>query len=334
MNKKEKKSAVIGRLIKITVFLCICVILWEGFTWLLYPRGPRRGMMSPDAAAFRNYKESHIDVYVVGNSDAYAGFSPMELWKSSGITSYVSGEPVQTLASAEYLISEFLNDKSPKYIFLETDEVFTGKSAELDLIRARADEQFPLIKYHNYWKTVNYGTFRHMPENYRPYAMGQSIRTQTVPYTGGDYMTINDSDPSKNSIMSANTVKYLDMIRKDCENYGCTLVLLNVPCAKSWSNSRHNSVEQYAEKYGIDYLDLNTCTRQLDFNWATDTSDGGEHLNVSGAAKVSHYIGKYLENKGVKDKRDSAQYAQWQKRYKKYLTKIKNNKDKAPLVIK
>lgn len=69
-------------------------------------------------------------------------------------------------------------------------------------------------------------------------------------------------------------------------------------------------MEALARELGISYLDANG--ENLDINWNIDTLDRGEHLNYRGAAKVTAWLGAYLQTQGLEDRRDSAAYASWQ----------------------
>jgi hypothetical protein len=56
--------------------------------------------------------------------------------------------------------------------------------------------------------------------------------------------------------------------------------------------------------------------KQMDFDWSTDTRDGGDHVNLSGSKKVTAAIGRYLKkNYDLSDQRENADYSTWLKRY-------------------
>ena len=98
---------------------------------------------------------------------------------------------------------------------------------------------------------------------------------------------------------------------------------------------RHNAVSDCAEEKGIPYLDLNKKTAELGINWKTDSLDKGDHLNLSGACKVTAYLGNYLkENYNLSDKRENNEYKSWNDLAEKYkekadasLQKIQEKKD-------
>ena len=54
--------------------------------------------------------------------------------------------------------------------------------------------------------------------------------------------------------------------------------------------------------------------KEVNIDWANETKDDGDHLNHSGAKKVSAYIGKYLHETGLlTDKRNDNNYKSWNK---------------------
>ena len=71
------------------------------------------------------------------------------------------------------------------------------------------------------------------------------------------------------------------------------------PPVQDWSLAKDIEVEKIANKYGINFIDFNLpeIQNQIEFDWKIDSSDGGNHLNIYGAEKVSNYIGKILSEK-------------------------------------
>ena len=67
--------------------------------------------------------------------------------------------------------------------------------------------------------------------------------------------------------------------------------------------------------YGIAALNTEShhAHDALGIDWASDTKDGGDHLNFDGAKKVSAYVGNWLsEAYGLKDKRNNPDYKHWE----------------------
>ena len=72
----------------------------------------------------------------------------------------------------------------------------------------------------------------------------------------------------------------------------------------------------------LDFLDLNLKTEEIGINWKTDSLDNGDHLNYSGADKVTRYLGNYLtQNYTFPDHRGEKTYRTWDKEYKIYEQK-------------
>ena len=72
------------------------------------------------------------------------------------------------------------------------------------------------------------------------------------------------------------------------------LAVVSVPCAKGWNSCKHEAAEQWAKENAVPFLDMNTHLEDMNFDWHTDTRDGGEHLNVNGARKVTTYMTSWL----------------------------------------
>lgn len=75
-------------------FLLILTLILISLSFLLQPKGNHRSdwIQNPNARGFYSEPSDSLDILVVGNSDAYSGYSPMELWNAYGYTSYVCAE--------------------------------------------------------------------------------------------------------------------------------------------------------------------------------------------------------------------------------------------------
>ena len=68
-----------------------------------------------------------------------------------------------------------------------------------------------------------------------------------------------------------------------------------------------------ADALEIPYLNMeNDIPGDASIDWQTDTYDGGDHMNLTGAVKVSDYLGDWLADTGLfQDRRGDPAYADW-----------------------
>ena len=318
MNETAVKKAPNRNLRLGISFFLIFSLLLALCSWILYPRDNTKqsGIAHPEAMGFTSLPDDRVDVVAIGNSNAYSGFSPMELWGNYGYAAYVSGEPRQQMASAVTLLEKYYQTQQPKVVILETDEVFTGNNHVSAVALGRLENFFPIVKYHNNWKTIRLSTLLRRPQHsYLSPMMGQSVSSAVRGYEGGDYMK---PCGQKTEIPAAARL-YLDKFKTVCQEHNTQLLLVSFPCAKTWSAARHDAMTAYAKENGLTYIDLNENCGSYGFNWKTDTGDAGTHLNASGARKVTACLGSYLKaNCGLTDRRGSADWSLWQKSYQQY----------------
>ena len=294
--------------------LSLCILLaCDG----LLPKnnGLYDGLYNAQAYGFQSEPANSIDVYIVGNSNAGAAWSPMTAWYEDGITSYVSSTPWQNMAQAYHLFRMAVKAQHPKIVVLETDELFTHKK---DLDTSIFEELFPLLKYHDRWKQFRLSNLFQKTEYTCIYAAkGQTVRTTSKPYTGRDYMAAADGTET----VSSGYLYFLNQFVSDCRKAGITLVLADVPSASSWSMKRHNTIQAYADAHGLAFYDMNISNADYAVDLLHDFRDGGDHLNADGAETMTSYLARALQlSYSLPDHRDDSAYtAEWNDCYEKYL---------------
>ena len=80
---------------------------------------------------------------------------------------------------------------------------------------------------------------------------------------------------------------YMEKIKRLCEKNGADLLLVSAPSPKNYNYKKHNSLEEYARENDLSYVDLNMKFRDIGIDWKMDSYDRGDHLNISGARRVS-----------------------------------------------
>lgn len=305
---------------KPALFLLILTLLSVGASYLLAPSSGflDGGQHNPAARGFYAEAENSIDIAVIGNSDAYSGFSPMELWNAYGYTAYVSAEGRQSTFGAYQMLLEILTCQSPKLVILETDELFTPVPNANASYPALADTPLSVLTNHDRWKDFSFRRLINRTPHMKRYACkGQKISTAVVPYTGGEYLVPTDAARE----ISAPVLQYLEKIRLLCQQKGIPLLLVQLPSASSWSMEKHNAVQQYADAHGLPFVDLDYLREEFGLDWSVDTRDGGDHLNCAGARKATLYLADYLQRSySLPDHRQDAAFAVWNEDYQEYLT--------------
>ena len=117
-----------GRALKMIAFVLLTVLLLVGMSKTLVPRSNSAsgGMHNYRARGFYGEEKDSLDVVAIGNSDLASGFSPMELWKTHGISGFACGEPNQTIDQSVRLLQEVLTCQKPKVV-IGDGRPFPGK---------------------------------------------------------------------------------------------------------------------------------------------------------------------------------------------------------------
>jgi hypothetical protein len=258
-----------------------------------------------------------LDYLVIGDSECYTSISPMELWKSCGFAGYDCGVSAQRIQDAYYQLEKTLRRQTPKVILLETNLIFRNRGLRQETVTAfdhYVGNAVGLYEYHNNWKQlIAVGSAAALRQSV---FKGMRYRTGASPYTGGAYMAGTDKKQPIGEVQEI----YLDKIAGLCREKNIRLVLYSVPSPRNWNQKKHNSVAEYARQNKLTFLDLNLIADKLGIDWSKDTYDRGDHLNFSGAQKVTSYIGSYLSDRiGLPDHRGEAAYSAWDRDLGAYL---------------
>ena len=105
-------------------------------------------------------------------------------------------------------------------------------------------------------------------------------------------------------------------------------MLYSGPSPVNYNYKKHNGLAAYAKEQKIPYLDLNLKQKELGIDWQMDTVDKGDHLNLTGARKVTRYLGNYLkENYELPDHREEQSYREWNAEADRFFAAIGQTKE-------
>jgi len=117
------------------------------------------------------------------------------------------------------------------------------------------------------------------------------MRVDTAPYAEGVWFEEKPDDCTFGSM----PMEYLDRMRRLCESEGIHLVLVKAPSVSPvWYDEYEGQVARYADKYGLPYLNYLKLLEETGIDYDTDTYDMGLHMNLSGAKKMTAYLGDFL----------------------------------------
>ncbi|MDO4486793.1 MAG: SGNH/GDSL hydrolase family protein [Bacillota bacterium] len=262
--------------------------------------------------------ENSIQLLIVGDSESYTSVSTMQLWKETGIPTYICGQPGQRISETYYIIKKALETQNPRVIMIETNLMYryNNKMKETESsIKEMIKYYFPVFMYHDMWKAAIKGK-----EMARPDYKGFQIRTHVKPYNGGEYM----HETTKTKKVPEYVSEYFDKIIELCNENGVEILLYSAPSPKNYNYMKHNGIAAFAKQKNISYVDLNLHLDELHIDWSTDSCDSGDHLNVSGAHRVNEYMNEYLvSNYNFADMRADKRYSKWNEMQGKYEKRVK-----------
>lgn len=200
----------------------------------------------------------------------------------------------------------------------------------------------PLIKYHDRWATLNVSDFKsnrnkkYFMQGYfnRPTIEASLANQEGVELVASwmiqnqssqlnDEKDLSDDEWYITEICDRN-IYFIEKINLICKENGCSLLLTKIPVmtfasdySSSWSLPRYECVKNLADQQGIIFWDL-SFDANIDLDWNHDTQDGGRHLNLLGAEKVSTYIGEYIRENYDIPAQDNKSYENKLKLYREY----------------
>lgn len=346
------------KILSIAIFLIVMTAIIYIISPIFVPKWTKEedNYITNIVRGFYAEEKNSLDVMFMGNSDMYRGMAPILLWDEYGIASYSYTSPGQRIWTGYYVLLDALRKQKPDIIVFNVDAIqSTNQSNESNYrkaldnmqmssvkIRALLDRTFkmskekrisfvfPILRYHSRVADLTVEDFT-QAYGYTEFAYkGMDLTAKIKAYEGGKtYM----EDKGETYKFPEKTKKYMNKIIDVCKKENIELILVEIPSADSWSYAKSKELSKYAEEKQLKFLDLNLVLDEIGLDWKTDTADGGDHLNVYGAEKVTKYMGKYLtENYDIEDRRKDEKYKSWfaasEKYHKDKEEKIKQEQNK------
>lgn len=300
-------------------------------------------------------QDEDFDVLFMGTSHVINGVFPMELWDDYGIISYNFGGHSNQIATTYWVMENALEYTNPKVVVIDCFSLYSNtKCSDIFSYVHLSLDAFPLsvTKVKAIWdllddpaldEAIENGTARESEEprtkigllwNYSVYhsrwtEVGQSDFGPSQNYEKGAESRIKVTRGNLKKIsselkMTPGSVgeQYLRRMIEDCQDRGIEVLLTYLPFPASEGRQMEaNYVYDIAEEYGVNYI--NFLDMDL-INYQTDLYDNKQHLNPSGARKVTDYLGEYLISYyDISDQRNNEDYSFWYEDYEEY-NELKN----------
>lgn len=272
-----------------------------------------------EGAMIGEYYDDPTDhnVVFIGDCELYENISPVYLWENFGINSYIRGSAQQLIWQSYYLAEETVEREHPDVIVFNvlsmkyntpqneaynrmTLDGMKWSSSKVDSIKASMTEEesmieymFPLLRYHSRWSDLNADDFNYLFHRDKVTFNGYYMRVDEKP--------ADDNIPKGRPIIDYQfgdtAYQYLDKLTKLCKDNGIELILVKAPSLfPYWYPQWDKQIEDYAAANDLTYINFLDYQDSIGLDWDKDTYDGGLHLNLSGAEKLSEYFGQILSN--------------------------------------
>ncbi|MDE7031445.1 MAG: hypothetical protein K2P63_15985 [Lachnospiraceae bacterium] len=287
---------------------------------------------SPDAVSkeFAKNTDRKFDVIFLGPSTMKNDIYPLELYNHYGIAAYNLACGSQSVAESYYLAKSAIKKYQPDLLVLdvfmvpyEGDYLTEGQlhfvtdalrgadrwKIVKDLVPEGQREQylFSLSVYHDRWKELEKTDFS------TPKDITYGAKLNTVSKEIGDYTITTEKKqlPKKSE-------EYLRKLAELCQSQDVELLLVNLPVDFGAKHGvmgdmekmqlYYNAVHDFAAAHQIQYWNYMNCTDKLGLD-PKNNYDGGYHLNIRGAEKLTDFMGRYItEHYSLHDRRSDSGY--------------------------
>lgn len=264
------------------------------------------------------------EVIFIGDCEVYANFSPMVIYEQTGITSYIRGTSQQLIWQSYYILKETLEYEVPKVVVLNVNAMRYNEAVseaynrltidkmrwskeKIQIIRASMTDDeniltyfFPIFRYHSRYDRLSSEDFKYLFKSKKNTHNGFLINKEI------NGVTSLPSDKKLSSYeFGSNAYEYLVKITRLCEQYNINLILVKAPSLYPyWYEEYDSQIREFALENNLDYFNFKNNIDEIGIDFNTDTYDGGLHLNLYGATKLSKYFANILkENYDLTDYR-------------------------------
>lgn len=326
-------------ILKTIAILIIFIMIFIFLNILLKPKYATSLVEGSMIAEYYKEPKDH-EVIFIGDCEVYANFSPMVMYEEKGIKAYVRGSSQQMIWQSYYILKETLKYEIPKVVVLNINSMRYDKNSDkvseaynrltidnmkwskekIEIIKESMVEEetfisyvFPILRYHSRYDELTSEDFKYLFKDnqitYNGFLINKNVKGVT---------NLPTKRKLANYEFSQECYEYLDKIANICKENNVKLVLIKAPSLYPyWYDEYDIQIKEYAEKHNIDYYNLVKEAENIGLDYSQDTYDGGLHLNLQGATKLSKFFAKWLsENYDLTDFKGNQVYDKKLKEYK------------------
>ena len=327
------------RKFRILIIIVIFILLFLFFTRLLSPKYATSLVEGSMISQYYNESKDH-EVVFIGDCEVYANFSPMVMYEEEGIKAYIRGSSQQLIWQSYYILEETLKYEIPKVVVFNvnsmrysepvseeynrlTIDYMKWSKQKVDIINASMTEEesiwyyiFPILRYHSRYDKLTEEDFEYLfnrkDNTFNGFLVNKNVKSVENLPVQRKLATYQFEDICYD---------YLNKITKLCKDNGIELVLIKAPSLYPyWYNEYDEQIRNYAEENNIAFYNLKNNVEEIGIDYSADTYDGGLHLNLNGATKLSKFFAKLLkENYNLTDCRGDSLYEQKLEEYKEFI---------------
>lgn len=335
---------------KILTVLVSAAVLLTAFVGLQRLVVPKYADGILEGAFIREYYDETTphDVVMVGDCEVYENFSPVALWRDYGITSYIRGSAQQLIWQSYYLLEDTLRYEKPKVVVYNVQSLvnnepqreeynrmtldgmrWSGSKVKSILASMLEEEQlldyvFPVLRYHERITELEKSDFTCYFHPRKITHNGYYMRVDQYPFEE----PLAEEEP-EDYTFGDNAMEYLDRMTALCMENDIQLVLIKAPSLSPvWYDEYDEQIRAYADANDLLYINYLDLAEDLGIDYGTDTYDGGLHMNLYGAEKLSAHLGSVLRDIcGLEDHRDDAELSDvWEQKEAFYDQMIADQK--------
>lgn len=333
--ERKKKNPILPILAVVLVFLVLLGLA----TRLLEPKYMTDLVEGSMLSQYYRESGGH-DVIFVGDCEMYANISPMELYREKGITAYVRGSSQQLIWQSYYVLKETFQYETPRAVVYNVNAMRYGEpiseafhrltidkmkwsKEKVDIIQASMMEEedfwsyvFPILRYHSRFDELTKEDFQYFFKTKDTTWNGHLMNKNVKPL---------ENLPAQRILADYSFPEicwdYLEQMRQLCQEHGTELILVKAPSVYPfWYEEYDAQIQEYADQHGLAFYNFLDNVEEMGIDYNVDTYDGGLHLNLAGAQKLSRYFAGILaENHGMEDHRkDPAIAAEYEEKLRLY----------------